>query len=94
MLCGLFADPELLMAYRKSLAGQNKGPHGAISRLQKYITAEQKLKRIDDSIDAATAATTLMAGSFFQAFLSQFFGEPNPSNAAFKKLVASTIGKA
>ena len=28
MLCGLFADPELLIAYRKSLAGQNKGPTG------------------------------------------------------------------
>jgi AcrR family transcriptional regulator len=93
MICGLFADPELLTAYRKSLVGQNKGPHGAISRLQKYIAAEQKLLRIDESIDAETAATTLMAGSFFKAFLSQFFGEPKPSATAFKKLVASAIRK-
>jgi len=93
MICGLFADPELLAAYRQSLAARNKGPHGAISRLQKYIAAEQNLQRIDKSLDAQTAANTLMANSFFKAFQTQFFGEPKPSTAVFRKLVASAIEK-
>jgi AcrR family transcriptional regulator len=91
MLCGLFADPQLLTAYRESLTTRNKGPHGAIARLQKYISAEQKLGRIHKSIDAETAATILMASSFFKAFVSKFFGVPTPSAAAFKKIVAAAI---
>src|SRR6266481_6067855 len=83
MLCSLFSDPQLLTAYRESLTTRNKGPHGAIARLQKYISAEQKLGRIHKSIDAETAATILMASSFFKAFVSKFFGAPTPSAAVF-----------
>ncbi|MCU1318565.1 MAG: hypothetical protein JWP98_83 [Edaphobacter sp.] len=93
MVCGLFADTELLAAYRESLTGRNKGPQGAISRLQRYIAAEQKLGRIDKKLDTDLAATTLMATSFFKAFTSQFLGEPGPSDAAFKKIVATAINK-
>jgi AcrR family transcriptional regulator len=91
MLCGLFADPELLAAYRKSLTARNKGPNGAIGRLHRYISAEQKLGRIHRSIDADTAATSLMANAFFKAFNSQFFGAPSPSAGVFKKLAAAAI---
>jgi AcrR family transcriptional regulator len=91
MLCGLFADPQLLTAYRESLTTRNKGPHGAIARLQRYIFAEQALGRIHKSVDAETAATMLMASSFFKAFVSKFFGAPPPSAAVFKKLVAAAI---
>jgi hypothetical protein len=75
MLCSLFADPQLLTAYRDSLTARNKGPHGAIARLQKYISAEQKLGRIHKSIDAETAATMLMASSFSKPS-SQSFSAP------------------
>jgi len=91
MLCGLFADPELLTAYRESLTNRNRGPHGAIARLQKYISAEQALGRIHKSIDAENAATMLMASAFFKAFASKFFGTPAPSTAVFKKLTAAAI---
>jgi AcrR family transcriptional regulator len=91
MLCGLFADPQLLTAYRESLTTRNKGPHGAIARLQKYISAEQKLGRIHRSIDAETAATMLMASSFFKSFVSKFFGTSPPSAAVLEKLVAAAI---
>jgi AcrR family transcriptional regulator len=91
MLCGLFADPQLLTAYRDSLTTRNKGPHGAIARLKKYISAEQSLGRIHRAIDAETAATMLMASSFFKSFVSKFFGAPTPSAAVFKKLVAAAI---
>jgi AcrR family transcriptional regulator len=92
MLCSLFSDPELLTAYRDSLASRNKGPQGAMARLQKYISAEQSLGRILKSIDAETAATMLMAGSFFKAFVSKFFDTPPPSATVFKRLVAAAIG--
>jgi len=91
MLCSLFSDPQLLTAYRESLTTRNKGPHGAIGRLQRYIYAEQALGRIHKSVDAETAATMLMASSFFKAFVSKFFGAPTPSAAVFRKLVAAAI---
>ena len=91
MLCGLFAEPPLLTAYRESLTTRNKGPHGAIARLQRYISAEQSLGRIDKIVDAETAATMLMASSFFKAFVSKFFGAPAPSATVFKKLTAAAI---
>jgi AcrR family transcriptional regulator len=91
MLCGLFAEPELLTAYRESLTSRNKGPRGAIARLERYITAEQKLGRIQANIDAEIAATTLMANSFLKAFLVQFFDTPPPSSAVFKRIIASIL---
>ena len=92
MLCSLFSDPELLTAYRNSLTSRNKGPHGAMARLQKYISAEQALGRIRESVDTETAATMLMACSFFKAFVSKFFDTPPPSATVFKRLVAAAIG--
>ena len=91
MLCGLFADPDLLNIYRKSLTARNKGPHGAIGRLRRYIAAEQTMGRIHKSIDAETAATMLMASSFFHAFVLKFFDSPKPSSTTFKKLVVAAI---
>jgi AcrR family transcriptional regulator len=93
MVCGLFADTELLTAYRESLTDNNKGPQGAITRIQRYIAAEQRLGRLDKKLDADLAATTLMATSFFKAFTSQFLGQPGPSDAALKKIVATAINK-
>jgi AcrR family transcriptional regulator len=93
MLCGLFAEPELLTAYRESLTSRKKGPQGAIARLKRYIAAEQKLGRIQTSIDAEIAATTLMANSFLKAFVVQFFDTPPPSNAVFKRITASILRK-
>jgi AcrR family transcriptional regulator len=72
---GLFAEPELLIAYRKSLARQGKGPHLSIAVLAKYIAAEQELGRIDSSVDAELAANLLMSSSFFGAFMEEFSGK-------------------
>jgi AcrR family transcriptional regulator len=93
MICGLFADTELLAAYRNSLTDRNRGPQGAIAKLQRYIVAEQKLGRLDKTLDPELTATTLMATSFFKAFTSQFLGQPGPSDAALKKIVAAAIKK-
>jgi AcrR family transcriptional regulator len=92
MLGSLFADPELLTAYRESLTGRKKGPHGAIGRLQRYIAAEQELNRLPSGLDSEVSATVLMSSSFFKAFMAKFFGEPDPSDATLKKLVDAAIG--
>ena len=90
-VCALFSEPDLLAEYRDSLLAQNKGPHGAIARLRKYITAEQKLGRIARHVDAEVAATTLMANSFFRSFTARFFGEQQRFEPYCKRLVAKLI---
>jgi AcrR family transcriptional regulator len=90
-VCSLFSEPDLLADYRRTLTAQNKGPHGAIARLRKYITAEQKLGRISRNVDAEIAATTLMANSFFRSFVGQFFGEQQPFEPFCRRLIAEVI---
>jgi len=94
MLCALFAEPALQAGYRKSLHGRNKGPHGAIEHLRKYIAAEQKLGRIASDVDAEIAATTLMASSFFRSFVEQFFDRPESFAPFCRRLVRKAIGPA
>ena len=91
-VCALFAEPELLTEYRRSLNAQGKGPHGAIAHLRKYIAAEQKIGRINSNVDAETAAASLMANSFFRAFTGHFFGDQQPAEPQFKKVLAEIIG--
>lgn len=91
-VCALFAEPELLTEYRRSLHAQGKGPHGAIAHLRKYIAAEQKIGRINSNVDAEIAAVSLMSNSFFRAFTSHFFGDQQPPEPQFKKLIAEIIG--
>lgn len=90
-VCALFAEPELLTEYRRSLNEQGKGPHGAIAHLRKYIAAEQKIGRINRNVDAETAAASLMANSFFRAFTGHFFGGQQSAEPHFKKLLAEII---
>lgn len=90
-ICALFSEPGLLADYRRSLNSQNKGPHGAIARLRKYIAAEQKLGRISPSVDSEIAAITLMANSFFRSFVGQFFDEQLPFQPFGKRLIANVL---
>ena len=87
----LFAEPELLEVYRKSLARQGKGPQLSMAALADYIAAEQELGRIDSGVDRKLAAYLLMSSSFFRAFMEKFFGETTQQswNQFVKKLVAA-----
>src|SRR5215468_7693816 len=53
---GLFAEPELLAAYRGSLKRQGKGPHLSMRVLEEYIRSEQQLGRIASHVDPKFAA--------------------------------------
>jgi AcrR family transcriptional regulator len=93
---GLFAEPELLDAYRNSLKRQGKGPHLSKKVLEDYIHSEQQLQRIASHVDAKLAATLMMSASFFRAFVERFFGksmEP-PWNTFAQQLVATVAPKA
>jgi AcrR family transcriptional regulator len=76
LLAALFAEPMLLAAYRRALVANGKGPHLAISSLERYIKAEQALGRLDTKIDPATTAVLLMGGCFLRAFTDNFFDKP------------------
>jgi AcrR family transcriptional regulator len=91
-ISALFADPALLLEYRKSLLAQNKGPRGGIARLRKYITAEQKLGRIGQWVNAQSAAEALMAGPFFRSFTGHFLGQVEPFEPFARLLVTTVIG--
>ena len=89
---GLFAEPELLAAYRKSLRHEGKGPHLSMGMLEEYIVSEQRLARIDSKVDAKLAAYLLMASSFFRAFNEQFFGKPmQPVWSTFVEQIVATV---
>ena len=89
---GLFAEPELLTAYRNSLRHEGKGPHLSMGVLEEYIVSEQRLGRIDPKVDARLAAYLLMASSFFRAFNEQFFGKPmQPVWSTFVEQIVATV---
>jgi len=89
---GLFAEPELLLAYRDSLAREGKGPHLSMAVLADYIAAEQRLGRIAKDKDPKLAAYLLMSSSFFRAFLESFLDKPaQPSWDEFAKQLIAQI---
>jgi AcrR family transcriptional regulator len=92
LFAGLFAEPKLLAAYRKSLIAHNKGPHLAIAALEQYVEAEQKMQRIDKHIDAHLTAHILLSSCFLRAFVEHFFAKSMqpPWNKFVEDLVAQT----
>jgi AcrR family transcriptional regulator len=90
LLAGLFAEPKLLSAYRRSLISRGKGPHLAIAALQRYIEAEQKLQRIEPPIDAHLAAYMLLSSCFLRAFVEHFFDRP--LRPAWDKFASQLVG--
>lgn len=89
---GLFAEPELLAAYRNSLRRQGKGPHLSMKVLEEYIRSEQQLGRIASHVDAKVAASLMMSSSFFRAFVDSFFGKTmQPAWSEFAKQLVATI---
>jgi AcrR family transcriptional regulator len=89
VVCALFAEPDLLAAYRESLNSAGKGPHRSISRLSDYLRAEQQLGRIRSDLNAGATARILMSSCFFRSFTGQFFGKAEPFDAFAKGLLAA-----
>jgi hypothetical protein len=63
-----------------------------MAALADYITAEQRLGRIDSGADAKMAAYLFMSSSFFRAFMEQFSGRPiQPSWDQFARRLVATV---
>jgi hypothetical protein len=89
---GLFAEPELLAAYRNSLKRQGKGPHLSMRVLEEYIRSEQELGRIASRVDAKLAACLIMSASFFRAFVQHFLGKSmQPAWNEFAQQLVATV---
>lgn len=89
---GLFAEPELLTAYRNSLNREGKGPHLSMKVLEEYIHSEQQLGRIAGYVDPRLAASVMMSASFFRAFVENFFGKSMPPSwSAFAEQLVTTV---
>ncbi len=89
---GLFAEPELLAAYRNSLRNQGKGPHLSMKVLEEYIHSEQRSGRIASTVDAKLASSLMMSSSFFRAFTETFFGQPmRPPWRKFAEQLVATV---
>ena len=93
---GLFAEPELLAAFRESLARQGKGPHLSMAALADYIASEQKLGRIYSRVEAKMVAYLLMSCSFYRAFMEHFSGKKSqpPWDEFVKRLIETVAPKA
>lgn len=92
---GLFADPDLLAAYRNSLKRQGKGPHLSMRVLAEYVRSEQQLGRIASHVDANLVASMIMSSSFFRAFVEHFFGTPmQPTWRELSKELIATVAPA
>ncbi|MGS2616062.1 TetR/AcrR family transcriptional regulator [Micromonospora sp. LZ34] len=72
MAASLFAEPSLLAAHRTALRERGAGPQAPSRALTAYLTAEQRLGRLEPDIDAATAAGMLLGACLQRAFLSHF----------------------
>ena len=89
---GLFAEPELLAAYRNSLKRQGKGPHLSMKVLEEYIRSEQELRRIAATVDASLAACLILSASFFRAFVQHFLGNSmQPAWDGFAEQLVATV---
>ena len=89
---GLFAEPELLAAYRGSLSRQGKGPHLSMKALEDYIRSEQELGRVASQVDAKLVAYLMLSSSFFRAFVEHFLDKvAHPAWGKFAQQLVATL---
>ncbi len=72
----LFGEPGLLRAHQGVLRQQRRGPQRGVEAVVEYLRAEQGLGRVAPDADLVSAALIVLGGTFFQAFVREFTGEP------------------
>jgi AcrR family transcriptional regulator len=71
----LFAEPEILAAFREELRRRGFGPHVPRTAIADYVVEEQRRGRIAASVNPNALAGALLGASFQRAFASHFLGE-------------------
>lgn len=90
LFAAVISDPDVNAGYRAEMSASNRGPHKAYTWIEKYLQAEQRLKRVDAGADPTTTAQQMLAIAFFQAFIERFLGA-TPTAAADKKWATSQV---
>jgi AcrR family transcriptional regulator len=90
LFAAVVSDPALNAGYRAQLGAQNRGPHRAYARVEKYLQAEQRMKRIGEAVDATATAQQLIAIAFFQAFTERFLAA-TPTAAGDKRWASAQV---
>jgi AcrR family transcriptional regulator len=74
LAAALFADANLLMRHRETLTQTGGGPKEAFDLIAAYISAEQKLGRINRSATPLSVSALLFGPCFYWAFIQQAMG--------------------
>jgi len=90
MAASLFAEPQLLAAYRDALQARGAGPQHVSRALSDYLAAEQEQGRVRADADPAAAAGLLIGGCLNHAFLSHFT-EVTTDDAALAATLVRTL---
>ncbi|MFC4003165.1 TetR/AcrR family transcriptional regulator [Prauserella oleivorans] len=88
----VFSSQRLLTAHRTRLRelGSGGGPRQPVRRLADYLRAEQKLGRLDATVDTEAGAALLFGACFQQAFLIAFEGE-RPGEEELRRLASKLV---
>ncbi len=80
LMGSLFSDRSLLEHYQKTLSTSKSGPQTSQGHLLAYLKAEQRLRRIDPSIDLTFLAEMMLGVCFQRAFREKFMEPPTQKN--------------
>jgi AcrR family transcriptional regulator len=81
MTASMFTEPDFLVRHRPGFQQRNEGPHRANEIVTTYLLAEQKLGRINSSINARAAADLFLGACFQHSFHFYFLGEEESQEA-------------
>jgi AcrR family transcriptional regulator len=90
LMNSVFADSKVRERIREIADVKQMGPDKETENLAVYISAEQRLGRINCDIDSASAARLLLANCFMSATHDQFLGL-DPDRKEVKKDIRSAI---
>jgi AcrR family transcriptional regulator len=93
LLAGLFAEPELLRAYRARLQAGQGGPDRSQQAVAAYVRGERAGGRISPAADPDAVAAMLMLTCFGHVFSRIFFGAERSAadDQRFVKQLVSSI---
>jgi hypothetical protein len=91
LLSSVMSEPELLAQYRQRLVESGQGPQLLGAVLAGYLSAEQRMGRVDKHVDTPTVAEILMAMTAQRAHLAAFFNRPPRSIRGWARPVVRAI---
>ena len=79
MSASAIGEPDLMNSLREGVLKRGAGPHRANEGVARYLSAEQRLGRVQGSVQVAAVADLLLGACFQKAFLLRFQGLELPA---------------